>query len=109
MSNSLSRIPQHPTICSICISEIDNIDHHDIFTTQCNHSFHINCIFPWFCSNNLTCPNCRSPTLNNDNEVAYLIDNHFYDSNDLHEDLVYSLMIRDIMNIINIMFISREF
>ena len=48
------------SICSICTESADK----NTFTTQCNHSFHISCLFNWFNeSENFTdssCPNCRA-------------------------------------------------
>ena len=84
-------------LCSICISNITDItDNVNTFTTQCNHYFHINCINNWArFNNNLSCPNCREP-IQLTNHLIDNLDDRFYNPEDLHEDLVYALMIRDL-------------
>ena len=42
--------------CSICLDKMNN---KHIFTTNCRHAFHANCIAKWKEQNN-TCPICRS-------------------------------------------------
>ena len=100
-------ILDNTNICSICITEINNTNSTNIFTTPCNHSFHINCLFPWVCRNNYSCPNCRAPILCNDEQLSELIDNHFYQEEELHEDIAYSLMLTDIITIINNIRVNR--
>ena len=85
------------SICSICLSEIN--DSISIFKTYCDHCFHIDCIFPWI-SDNTTCPNCRQPITFN-NEILDDRIYNFYDHDEIHEDLAYSFMFRDIIILIN--------
>lgn len=50
--------------CSICLENLDlsalasNLN--NIYTLDCNHSFHKNCITKWL-ETKLTCPLCRAP------------------------------------------------
>ena len=81
-------------LCSICISNITDIK--NTFTTPCNHYFHINCINNWArFSNNLSCPNCRE-SIQITNHLIDNLEDGFYNPEDLREDLVYSLIIRDL-------------
>lgn len=84
-------------LCSICISNITDItDNVNTFSTHCNHYFHINCINTWArFNNNLSCPNCREP-IQLTNSLIDNLDDRFYNPQDLHEDLIYALMIRDL-------------
>lgn len=44
--------------CPICLSDM-TLNHYTI--EECNHKFHINCLFQWFrTSNNTSCPTCRN-------------------------------------------------
>ena len=42
--------------CSICLSAISA----EKYTSECGHSFHVNCIMNWYRTGHETCPNCRS-------------------------------------------------
>lgn len=65
--------------CSICLEYIT-----DIYTTICNHTFHIFCIKKWL-SIKTTCPMCRKPLrdivdedyINEEDEDSW-IDNNFH-------------------------------
>jgi len=96
--------------CSICLSDIYNDD--ILFTTDCNHSFHTSCILPWF-ANNHSCPICRQEIIFDhnffenltdivvDNIVDNVVDNVVGNVEELHEDLAYYLLLRDILVIVN--------
>lgn len=45
------------TECSICLEKFNQTD--IVFHTNCNHTFHSECLRGWT-SNNSSCPNCRS-------------------------------------------------
>ena len=108
------------SICSICLSNIDtNSNSNIIIITDCNHIFHASCLLPW-ANNNNSCPNCRktiSLDLNKIQEFANdnlddIIDNIMSNNIDIHEDLVYymlikelSIIVKDIKNNINNNFI----
>jgi hypothetical protein len=42
--------------CPICLEQIKT---ENTYKTQCNHSFHNECINHWFRNNKNTCPMCR--------------------------------------------------
>merc|ERR1712098_783104 len=47
--------------CCICLDDIEN----DIFQTNCNHSFHHECLMTWvFHEAHKTCPMCKNENLN---------------------------------------------
>lgn len=61
--------------CSICFGDEypdDILQHNRLFTTQCNHHFHYNCLYRW-CFRNNTCPTCRTKNV--------LPESHFFDEN----------------------------
>lgn len=90
--------------CSICLSDIYNND--IIFTSECNHWFHASCILPWFACNH-SCPNCRQEitlTLRDNsfgNLTDIIVNNIFDNDEDLHEDLAYYLLLRDVLVVVN--------
>jgi hypothetical protein len=43
--------------CTICLNVIGASNK---YTSECGHSFHINCIMNWYRTGHDTCPNCRS-------------------------------------------------
>ncbi|GBG23879.1 E3 ubiquitin-protein ligase RNF149 [Hondaea fermentalgiana] len=45
--------------CAICIVDFEVGD--PVRTLPCKHTFHRECIDPWFLSNHTTCPSCRAP------------------------------------------------
>tara|TARA_Y100000389_G_scaffold76555_1_gene73276 strand:- start:1701 stop:2072 length:372 start_codon:yes stop_codon:yes gene_type:complete len=49
-------------ICSICVTDIDESTGR--YTTSCGHSFHLECILPWF-GRSTVCPNCRQKDIKN--------------------------------------------
>jgi hypothetical protein len=52
------------TDCCICLQSLSN--NTDTYTIpECNHTFHTNCIIPWFRTSNPNCPYCRS-TMDNE-------------------------------------------
>ncbi|CAD8157799.1 unnamed protein product [Paramecium octaurelia] len=62
--NSELNVPPYPTICSICLEEL-NIRNMAIVKIQCDHTFHLKCILQWarqqenYNQDNLSnCPNC---------------------------------------------------
>ena len=92
----MSNTSLSPHICSVCISEIDNLE--TAFKTYCDHYFHPTCISPWLLYNS-SCPNCRQEiSFVNENLFDYFDD--LYNSDEFHEDLAYSFMIRDIIHLI---------
>lgn len=59
--------------CSICFGDEypdDILQNNRLFTTQCNHHFHYNCLYRW-CFRNNTCPTCRTKNV--------LPESHFFD------------------------------
>ncbi len=46
-------------ICCICLEKLTN----NIYTTECNHIFHKDCICPIINNNNIICPICRCKTV----------------------------------------------
>lgn len=84
--------------CSICLSDIYNND--ILFTTDCKHSFHTPCILPWF-ANNHSCPICRQKIIFDDNFFENSTDIIVYNDAELHEDLIYYLLFRDILVTVN--------
>ena len=48
--------------CSVCVSDISESEGR--YTTGCGHSFHLECIIPWF-TKSTCCPNCREQDLRN--------------------------------------------
>ena len=62
-----------PDLCSICYEHYENGE--DIFTLNCNHSYHYNCVMTWFITNNnyMTCPYC----MNNQIEIINPITNNY--------------------------------
>jgi len=50
--------------CGVCLSDLydqNGVPSGAILTLEnCSHTFHVDCIAPWFKKNN-TCPNCRTP------------------------------------------------
>ncbi|XP_059436617.1 E3 ubiquitin-protein ligase WAV3-like [Corylus avellana] len=53
----------HPTgkkICAICLDKVRRGQGQAIFTAECSHSFHFNCIVVNVDHGNLVCPICRS-------------------------------------------------
>jgi Ring finger domain len=55
--------------CPICLCEM--ITTKDIFTTPCNHKFHINCINMWK-KKSTKCPMCRTHENDNSNNKLLL-------------------------------------
>ena len=51
-------IPIDDSMCSICLTNIEDQPNYTL--PECNHSFHISCIIPWFRNHNQSCPCCRS-------------------------------------------------
>ncbi|CAH9129999.1 unnamed protein product [Cuscuta epithymum] len=58
LSKSLSRSSKK--ICSICLATMRRGDGHAIFTAECSHSFHFQCIASNAKHGNLLCPICRA-------------------------------------------------
>lgn len=63
-------------ICSICYEELNNnVDinetnqNNNIYTLECNHCYHSNCIIKWFRSGHDNCPLCNDSTL--DTSLGY--------------------------------------
>ena len=59
--------------CSICFGDEypdDILQNNRLFTTQCNHHFHYNCLYRW-CFRNNNCPTCRTKNV--------LPESHFFD------------------------------
>mmetsp|Transcript_5449 Transcript_5449/g.11225 ORF Transcript_5449/g.11225 Transcript_5449/m.11225 type:complete len:379 (+) Transcript_5449:425-1561(+) len=48
-----------PSECAICIVDFEAGD--PVRTLPCHHTFHKECIDPWFLSHHTTCPSCRAP------------------------------------------------
>ncbi len=88
--------------CSICLSDIYNND--ILFTTDCNHSYHALCILPWFACND-SCPICRQEIIFDDNFFENLtdivVDKVLDNDEDLHEDLAYYLLLREVLVVLN--------
>ena len=49
-------------MCSICVTDIGSSEGR--YTTGCGHSFHLECVLPWF-ARSTYCPNCRRKDLKN--------------------------------------------
>lgn len=62
--------------CSICFEYIRFNE--SFFLDNCNHVFHRPCIYKWTLENIPTCPNCRAPICNLDDNgyigIFYFID-----------------------------------
>ncbi|KAA8539303.1 hypothetical protein F0562_025995 [Nyssa sinensis] len=58
LSKSLSRSSKKT--CSICLATMKRGDGHAIFTAECSHSFHFNCIASNVKHGNQICPVCRA-------------------------------------------------
>lgn len=92
--------------CSICLFDIYNND--ILFTTDCNHSFHASCILPWF-ANNHSCPICRQEIIFDYNffenltdiVVENVVENVVDNDEELHEDLAYYLLLREVLVVVN--------
>lgn len=88
--------------CSICLSDIYNND--ILFTTDCNHSFHASCILPWF-ANNHSCPICRQEIIFDynffENLTDIVVENVVDNDEELHEDLAYYLLLREVLVVVN--------
>ena len=88
--------------CSICLSDIYNND--ILFTTDCNHSFHTSCILQWF-ANNHSCPICRQKIIFDhnffENLTDIVVDKVLDNDEDLHEDLAYYLLLREVLVVLN--------
>lgn len=54
--------PLDTPMCSICVTEIG--DSEGRYTTSCGHSFHLECVLPWF-ARSTYCPNCRKKDIKN--------------------------------------------
>jgi len=52
--------------CSICLEELTPSKNHSI--TDCNHTFHTNCLTKW-CSTNTCCPFCRTEVYKSEKEI----------------------------------------
>ncbi|GAB4825409.1 hypothetical protein Ancab_008282 [Ancistrocladus abbreviatus] len=64
-SSSGLRLPKHSTksskmTCAICLNTMARGDGHAIFTAECSHSFHFNCITSNVKHGNRICPVCRA-------------------------------------------------
>ncbi|KAL3819962.1 hypothetical protein ACJIZ3_005867 [Penstemon smallii] len=59
LSKSLSRSSSKKT-CSICLASMRRGDGHAIFTAECSHSFHFQCISSNVKHGNQICPVCRA-------------------------------------------------
>jgi len=47
-------------ICSICYEPLENIEtSNKIYSLECNHKFHTDCIMKWFRNKNSSCPLCN--------------------------------------------------
>lgn len=88
--------------CSICLFDIYNND--ILFTTDCNHSFHASCILPWF-ANNHSCPICRQEIIFDynffENLTDIVVENVVDNDEELHEDLAYYLLLREVLVVVN--------
>ena len=55
-----------PHECCICLGVIDTQLHFNLQNrlsiTRCGHRFHFMCLYRW-CSQNNTCPTCRTPNI----------------------------------------------
>ena len=59
-----SIIDTNEDCCPICLSDMTL---NSYVIEECNHKFHINCLFQWFrTSNNTSCPTCRNIKDNED-------------------------------------------
>ena len=61
-TNTTNRSQLEIITCSVCVSDIDETTGR--YTTGCGHSFHLECIIPWF-TRSTCCPNCREQDLTN--------------------------------------------
>jgi hypothetical protein len=70
--NIYKKIDNHNNDCSICLDSID-LNSINIITTECNHTFHGECILTWIKSEKLLikCPYCRYPIDNNYIQIKY--------------------------------------
>jgi hypothetical protein len=57
IKNAYYRLVKENAECSICF---EKIDYRTLYTTQCNHKFHMACHMKWLNHNGHTCPNCRT-------------------------------------------------
>lgn len=62
--------------CSICLEKFDNTN---VFTLDCNHTFHTKCIINWFRNKKNSCPVCRKRPENEDFFIQHSID-RFYNN-----------------------------
>ena len=95
-----SKITINSNICSICIDEINIYNYNNLFITPCKHCFHLDCINDWFLYNT-SCPNCRQQIIFRNDNIDNIVQYNFNDINEISEDIIYGLMYKDIITIIN--------
>ena len=54
--------PLDRMLCSICVTDIE--ENQGRYTTRCGHSYHLECILPWF-ARKTSCPICRENDIKN--------------------------------------------
>ena len=90
----LNLISHQSDVCTICY-ESDSLD--NLFTTNCNHVFHKNCLHRW-CDHNNSCPICRkkkpfgikTDVVEKVNNMTNHITNNYNDDNNNNDDNNYS-------------------
>jgi len=61
--NDISHANDNQEICCICQDILDNGE--QVYELpECNHMFHTNCVMTWFRHQNVACPYCANPGIN---------------------------------------------
>ena len=80
------------TNCPICHENMSLGDDLPIIVTECNHTFHTNCLNNWFQTAG-TCPMCRGQLIDRPSSPTSVLDFYQLDFEPLHDSPIIGLFL----------------